>query len=496
MDRDGIPHFTGSHPHLMKEYRKRVLFAYHNFEGSGDDETKQAADLKKKQSRFAKRLMDALHGEAWRACEDLMAEPEKLREKDGFKHIFKALQSIEKVGVIRKTEAFDQFFEKCYPRKGQSIDSYLRQRKKDWDDLLDLAEGVQMSEDLRAYFLLKNINLGKDERRSILLANQSSYNMEGIEKALRVSYYDIHEKEKHAREVAPSFRKTGSKGYGRRSYAHHVTEEADEVPSDDEGEEEDYADLAEEDFAFAADDDVADELSDVGASQDSEIYDAYTAMDGRRKGYKESRKKLKDLQKQRGFQKKEDSSSQDRKNFIAKEKLKSRCAACGRIGHWAGDSECTASRGKNTARKGTGRSTSSSTSPAQGRGGGGKGKAYLVGEQPMFFSLDKDLLDDGYCNMVRENANDEPMDQDSGSSELDGKRKIVKAMSDVSGSGWEYVSPPKAMAGGYVANSPEVPWPTERPATGGSADSVQMTMPIKKDKIHIKDAPAAKDVIP
>ena len=75
-----------------------------------------------------------------------------------------------------------------------------------------------------------------------------------------------------------------------------MTEEVDEVPSDDDAdEEEDYADLAEEDFALAADDDVAEELSNVKASQDSEIYDAYTAMDGRRKGYKESRKKLKDL---------------------------------------------------------------------------------------------------------------------------------------------------------------------------------------------------------
>ena len=126
----------------MKEYRKRVLFAYGSLEGDGEDEAKQRRDLTRKQQRFARRLIDALHGEAWQACEELLTEDEKLREKDGYKRIFKALQSIERVGVIKKTEAFDQFFERCYRKKRQSIDSYLWQRRQDWSDLLDLAEDV------------------------------------------------------------------------------------------------------------------------------------------------------------------------------------------------------------------------------------------------------------------------------------------------------------------------------------------------------------------
>ena len=35
VDRDGIPHFTGKRPELMREYRKRVLFAFHAHEGDG-----------------------------------------------------------------------------------------------------------------------------------------------------------------------------------------------------------------------------------------------------------------------------------------------------------------------------------------------------------------------------------------------------------------------------------------------------------------------------
>ena len=72
----------------MKVYRKRVLFAFSSLDLSGEDEAKQAADLKKKQSRFGKRL-------------------------DCYKSILKALQSIEKVGFIQKTEPFDTFFKKC-----------------------------------------------------------------------------------------------------------------------------------------------------------------------------------------------------------------------------------------------------------------------------------------------------------------------------------------------------------------------------------------------
>lgn len=176
-DRDGIPHYTGKFPHLMREYRRRVLFAFANLEGEGDTAEKEAKDLQRKKQRFAKRLLDALHGEAFKACEDLMIAPEALKKEDGYKEILKALQSIEKVNVIKKTEAFDRFFDRCYRRKGQPVDQYLRQMKQDWNELQELSEGTTMSEDLKAYFLLKNVNLGRDEKRQILLSNQSNYTM-------------------------------------------------------------------------------------------------------------------------------------------------------------------------------------------------------------------------------------------------------------------------------------------------------------------------------
>ena len=196
VDRDGIPHYTGSIPGLMREYRQRVLFAFNNLEGDGKDEAEEARDLAKKKQRFGKRFLDALHGEAYKACEDLMADHEKLREPEGYKHIFAALQTIEKVNIVKRTEAFDKFFDSSQRKRGQPVDTYIRQRKQQWSELQDVAENVQMSEDLRAYFLLKHVGITREDRRTVLLANQSNYTMEGIEKALRTSFYDLHEKER------------------------------------------------------------------------------------------------------------------------------------------------------------------------------------------------------------------------------------------------------------------------------------------------------------
>lgn len=117
VDRDGIPHYTRVMPHLMKEYKQRVLFAHAGLEGEGDTEEKEAADLLKGQRRFAKRLIDALHGEAWTACQDLLKEPEKLRVPKGYEMVSEALGMIEKETTMRKTEAFGKFFDHSHRNK-------------------------------------------------------------------------------------------------------------------------------------------------------------------------------------------------------------------------------------------------------------------------------------------------------------------------------------------------------------------------------------------
>ena len=420
VDRDGIPHFTGAQPSLMREYRQRVLFAYQNLEGDGKDEAEETRDLNKKKQRFAKKLLDALHGEAYKACEELMTDPAKLREPDGYKLIFKCLQSIEKVSIVKRTEAFDKFFDQSHRKRGQPVDSYIRQRKQQWNELLDLTEGLQMSEDLRAYFLLKHVGVSREDRRTVLLANQSNYTMEGIEKALRTSFYDLHEKEKQ-RDQSGLSRGYPRKGSGRhRAYAGGSEDSASWIAVSEETEEmmqdEDY------DEAYAAEDatedlvaDPVDEMSDLGASEDDEVFAAYST-------YKDSRKKLKDVQKARGFYKGDGKGSMQQSRDQAKqmEKDRSRCGACHRIGHWAGDPECprTSKSGPKKSFKG---------GKSKGYGKGRAGKAYMVGESPTFFSLG-DVADEeeGFCNMVMgEDGELHDMQQDAGDTELDSRRKAA-----------------------------------------------------------------------
>ena len=196
VDKDGIPHFTGEQPALMKEYRRRVIFAFNSLEGDGDTEAKEKADLVKKRKRFASRLVNGLHGEAWKAVENLLADTETLRKEDGYKAIFACLQKIEKEGVIRKTEAFDNFFEGAGRKASESMDHYLRRKQQAWDDLKDLDDQTSMSDDLLTYFLLKGSGLSREDRRGILLANKNTYDKKGVEQALRVSYHDLHERER------------------------------------------------------------------------------------------------------------------------------------------------------------------------------------------------------------------------------------------------------------------------------------------------------------
>ena len=340
VDKDGLPHYTGHLPHLMKEYRRRVLFAFGSLEGDGETPEKEQVDLDRKQRRFAVKLINGLHGEAWRAVEHLVAEPEKLRVKDGYKAIFAALQAIEKEGIVNKTEAFDLFFEQVTRRRGEPIDGYLRKKVQAWQDLQDLDEVSSMSEDLLSYFILKGCSLSRDDRRSILLANKNAYTRTGIEQALRVSYHDLHELER-TQQSRPDLRRNWNKT-ARKSYAayddgtddlvdDHVYEAMvqSEEPYDEDADwpEDEMADLADEDY------DEYGDRSDGGASQDDEVCEAYVA-------YKEARKKLRVTQKARGFYKTTGAADSDRKALIEKEKQTSRCSACHRVGHWAGDAVC------------------------------------------------------------------------------------------------------------------------------------------------------------
>ena len=444
MDKDGIPHFTGHRPELMKEYRKRVIFAYRMLEGEGDTPEKEARDLSKKKKRFGPKLLNALHGEAWRCCQSLLEDQDKLTKEDGYKEVFRCLQSIEKVTIVKKTEQFDQFFEKGFRKRGQALDIYLRSRRQDWYDLQDLDDQTKMSDDLLAYFILKQCGLSREERRQILLNSGSEYNLDAIEKSMRVSFHDVHERER-TRQM--SDHRKGS-GKFRRNYAHMIEEEdpIEEFDEPDYDPIDENADVVVDeafvsgDFELDAADGNANEPSDYGASDDDEIYEAYAAMEKQRRTYQDSRRKLRETQKSRGFFKgnhnKPDQNGDDsRKAAIEREKARTRCSACGRLGHWAGDSACSkASRGgpyRGGKSKGKGR-------------GKNKQRAYAAADEPLYFNLGLSDDDEASAFMIHHKEEDEQgqMEQDAGWTELDDKRKTPTYAASVgSDSSWSRVAP-------------------------------------------------------
>ena len=118
IDRDGIPHFTGEQATLLKEYRRRVKLGLERIDGSGDEADKIEISRKRRQARYRARLLDGLHGRAWRRCEHLANEMEEIKKPDGEQMIFDALATIEKEGIIGKTEAFTAFFRRSGRRMG------------------------------------------------------------------------------------------------------------------------------------------------------------------------------------------------------------------------------------------------------------------------------------------------------------------------------------------------------------------------------------------
>lgn len=154
-------------------------------------------------------------------------------------------------------------------------------------------------------------------------------------------------------------------------------------------------------------------------------------MDKQRRSYRDSRQRLKDLQKSRGFFRGE-LTFEERKAAVAKEKERTRCSACGRIGHWAGDQACaktTKSGPKKSIDKGKGKGKSKKA-----------GRAYVVSESPMFFTLgDVDDLPASAYMLSHQDDDEHEMQQDDGLTELDARRKVFHKP-EASEAGWSYVS--------------------------------------------------------
>ncbi|CAK0892878.1 unnamed protein product [Prorocentrum cordatum] len=385
VDRDGLPHYTGLNPDLLKEYKNRVNLALARLEGSGSDEENS---LEKKQIRFRVELLDELHGRAWKRTEHLAANPKELKRENGEQLIFDALASLNNEAIVKKGMAFDSFFKRSYRKRGTDMGEYLANKEKLWEDLQERDSATRLSDDLMAYFLLDGAGLSEDQKRRIVMNSGSECKLEAFQHALRVNLYDVHEKERRNPQRRHQHRQISQKwNKGHRGKANQVEDHEESDISDEEFDEEEQANAVDE----------ADDNSDAGASNDDEVYEACSA-------YEAARKKLKDTQKQGGFFKGE-VAFEERQEAIKEEKKRTRCGACGRIGHWAGDKDCPKS-GQQGAKKFGG-----------GKGGKPKGKAKPGKSKRAFFTLDEDDVDydmgDVYAGAVAANGEPDQGDSDS-----------------------------------------------------------------------------------
>ena len=154
VDRDGIPHYDGVRPELLNEYKKRVLLLLGSVEASSDDEEARDTNAEKKKGKLRVKLLNGLHGKAWRRTEHLALEDDKVRQAGREELILETLATLDKEAVIQKTVAFDKFFKRSFRRRGTSMGDYISEKEKLWEDLLDKDE--------------KHLHLGRPSR--LLLA--------------------------------------------------------------------------------------------------------------------------------------------------------------------------------------------------------------------------------------------------------------------------------------------------------------------------------------
>ena len=341
VDKDGIPHWDGEDLALLRQYRLRVGIEYETWSGDSD----LAAD---KRASLGLRLTRGLTGRAWTVVEPLLVNMSDLKVDTGHRLILKALESLDKEEVVRKQMKFDEFFKKSFRKRGTDMATYLRDFRRKYSELRELDDNTQLSDDLYAYFLLEGARLSDDQQRLVCMVADNEYETRSFEKTLKTNFHDVHTSERQGdgpRKFgfggAPKGKDSKGKGKGKDRNKGYYQEEAED----------------QEDEAYYTDGDdneeaEAEQVSDVGASEDEEIYEAYTAYD-------KARQKVKTLQTQRGFFKAEGTMTfeekQERKDAIQKEKKRTACGACGRIGHWAGDAECPKSTGK--GKQGKGKST-------------------------------------------------------------------------------------------------------------------------------------------
>ena len=330
-DREPPPSFDGSDPEQFKVFlRDLALWEWET-------------DVPK--VKHAVKLLRQLSGPAKAAANEV--DLEVIKSEGGLKAIVAKLEEHFRPHL---EAAMPKAFERAIygdPRKArESIQEFIIRMDKCFKELDQ--EGVKLSDEVRGYVMFRQSSLNQTQEDQVVTWTQGKYDRSSVVQALR------------------KFEKI-SKDKGSK---HYVTEECD-ILATETGLDDDFD--AEEDF---------ENYVFIGEGDLDQIYDEdelQTAL----ATYQQVRRAIKDQKNARGFpfnkgkgkgKNFKGTSQATTKVHIEQLKLRTRCARCGQIGHWA--KECTGPMDDHARQKSSSGSSIAPSSVGKGGAPSSAGKNY------------------------------------------------------------------------------------------------------------------------
>ena len=371
-NKQGIPLHDGS-AISYEEWKFRVMARWTALGAKPEEHRNQ--DRKE----LAAKILEGLSGDALDVAMDMGLTD--VIEADGIPNLVTNIKkSIAGKAFLEAKELYREGVNKydvLTRQKAEPMSSYVIRRSRWAQKLKELNEDYVLNDQLRADLLLELSGLTEEQQQLITMSIWGAHTEEKIAAKLKEFHPRIHEKEKGQKHVAEpdrddrprrgGFRQTIIKRTWTRGYAHVTcdggcTHDCD-GSGDSERDQEEQSDASSvEEAAFLCvscgpDADFCDEIDrieqdltcaylaagfDEGVQDDCEeiaqqVHDECSAYFGREDARKKGVKVGHAIHQ---FRPRSELEIKERKEKVAAVKKNSKCRACGKMGHWAGDSEC------------------------------------------------------------------------------------------------------------------------------------------------------------
>ena len=142
---------------------------------------------------------------------------------------------VEKKVPIKRAEVFDNvFYLPTVWRKGdESMQKFIIRRHKDFAELREVSADTAISDDIKAHLLLRFAGISRQEKAQIIASTGNSFDLKGIESALRTQFGDVHVHRNagKGKSYSPNFGKNGKRYSKNKSRFHAYLEETAEDES-------------------------------------------------------------------------------------------------------------------------------------------------------------------------------------------------------------------------------------------------------------------------